>query len=479
MIKKLGVAAALAFAAVSVVVVTSVSPGHAATIAVNSTADGDIPALAGNGTCDLREAIESAQFDVAIDVCTAGSGADVITFNLGAGPHTITLNGTAGVLEINSDLTITGPGATQLAIDGNNSTRLFFIREGRTVTMSGLTIQNGYVPDSATNPSGAGIFLKGSLTANAIAVDSNQVGDDIPACFGCVGGGIHVHVGSSLTLTNSSVSRNVVGGNSQGGGISQDPESTMTLSNVTLSSNRTGTTGQGGGVHTMGAAEFNNVTITNNLANRGGGVYVASSGVLKIGNSIVEGNIVDGESPSGVDCGVTQQGVIDSQDYNLIGDLTGCTVSGTTTHNITGDAQLGSLQNNGGQTSTHALPDGSPAVDAADPASSCEATDQRGVARPIDGDAVAGAICDMGAYEKPVQQTEPTTTSTSTTTTQPITTSSGPAVSGPTAPPTTNRNGWAIPKTGPAGSGGTLGLGVAFLLGGAVLLLLIRRPRTN
>jgi hypothetical protein len=54
--------------------------------------------------------------------------------------------------------------------------------------------------------------------------------------------------------------------------------------------------------------------------------------------------------------------------------------------------------NNGGPTLTSALRPGSPAIDAGDNAG-CPATDQRGVHRPINGDGLSGAECDLGAYE--------------------------------------------------------------------------------
>lgn len=62
---------------------------------------------------------------------------------------------------------------------------------------------------------------------------------------------------------------------------------------------------------------------------------------------------------------------------------------------------LAPLGDYGGPTPTHALLFGSPALDAADP--SCPGdisiTDQRGVARPFDGDGLDGARCDVGAVE--------------------------------------------------------------------------------
>jgi hypothetical protein len=81
---------------------------------------------------------------------------------------------------------------------------------------------------------------------------------------------------------------------------------------------------------------------------------------------------------------------------------TGCSFAGTATDQIgTAEAPidplLGPLANNGGPTFTHALLPGSPALDAL--TESCPVTDQRGVARPYDGDGDGVALCDIGAFE--------------------------------------------------------------------------------
>jgi hypothetical protein len=60
-------------------------------------------------------------------------------------------------------------------------------------------------------------------------------------------------------------------------------------------------------------------------------------------------------------------------------------------------ALLGPLQDNGGPTYTHALKSGSPAIDQA-PCDRPE--DQRGVARPYDGNNDGQNGCDIGAYER-------------------------------------------------------------------------------
>ena len=81
---------------------------------------------------------------------------------------------------------------------------------------------------------------------------------------------------------------------------------------------------------------------------------------------------------SGPDCA----GTLLSRDDNLITDLTGCTLTGATAHNLIGrDPLLGPLRDNGGGTWTHVLLAGSPAIERGDNAT-CAPADQRGVPRP-------------------------------------------------------------------------------------------------
>ena len=69
------------------------------------------------------------------------------------------------------------------------------------------------------------------------------------------------------------------------------------------------------------------------------------------------------------------------------------------------DPKLSSLANNGGCTKTHALKNGSPAIDAGnsntdDLQYGCGGYDQRGAARPQDGNGDGKARCDIEAYER-------------------------------------------------------------------------------
>jgi Domain of unknown function DUF11 len=64
--------------------------------------------------------------------------------------------------------------------------------------------------------------------------------------------------------------------------------------------------------------------------------------------------------------------------------------------------KLGPLQNNGGRTKTHALLDGSPAINTGDN-TDCPPIDQRGIAR-------FGSPCDVGSYEKSLSIINPVIT---------------------------------------------------------------------
>src|SRR2546423_12143968 len=88
-------------------------------------------------------------------IANAGAG-DTIVFDLPS-PDTITL--TSGELLIQNDVTITGPGADLLTVarssaGGTPAFMIFDIAQG-TVTISGLTISNGYNTNTAF---GGGVY---------------------------------------------------------------------------------------------------------------------------------------------------------------------------------------------------------------------------------------------------------------------------------------------------------------------------------
>lgn len=77
-------------------------PGQAraATITPNTTAD----ELDSDGNCSLREAIQAANTDSAVDACTAGSGAD--TIDVPAGTYALAIAGAGEDANATGDLDI-------------------------------------------------------------------------------------------------------------------------------------------------------------------------------------------------------------------------------------------------------------------------------------------------------------------------------------------------------------------------------------
>jgi CSLREA domain-containing protein len=146
--------------------------------------------------------------------------------------------------------------------------------------------------------------------------------------------------------------------------------------------------GAGGGLSSEGTTTVRLSTIADNDAWDGGGVHTAG-GTLTLAGSIVAAQA------GGGDCATTAGASITSAGYNLASDASCWATGGTDQAN--GDAALGALADNGGNTRTH-LPgagaDGRDVIPSG--VGLCDGTypnDQRLSARP------AGSGCDSGAVE--------------------------------------------------------------------------------
>src|SRR5205823_10462978 len=305
-----------------------------------SAGDGVCETATGNGICTLRAAIQEAN-------AQGCAGSIAINFSNVTGQI---LLGSA-LPNLDHDLSINGPGANNLDVHRNSggSYWVFVVNAGRLVNLSGLTISNGSAPAIG----GGGILNNdGSLTIDSCAITGNTAS---------LGGGIYNSGGSSLTITKSTISGNTATGG--GGGGIYNNNASLSITNSTISGNTTGS-GQGGGIFTgRGAsnATLTNCTVSSNTANEGGGIYHITgpaAGTLTLKNTIVAGNTAS--TATDFSGGATSQG------YNLIGDADASSGSFNQTGDQTGtsssplNALLGTLQNNGGPTSTHALLSGSP-----------------------------------------------------------------------------------------------------------------------
>ncbi|MBN1147514.1 MAG: Ig-like domain repeat protein, partial [Anaerolineales bacterium] len=222
---------------------------------------------------------------------------------------------------------------------------------------------------------GGGIINWGILTAQDSTLQANAASS--------YGGGV-MNDYSGIAVLETSTLRDNTATQAGGGVLTVNYESILALENSTLSGNQAG---QGGGLYlgnNPSIAFVQNSTLAGNQAGQGGGIYAQQPGYpwsdflsLHLLNTIVA------DSPSG--------GGLKINRHNLIED-------GSCSPLLSGDPLLGPLADNGGATWTHALLDGSPAIDAGD-AALYPLADQRGELRPFDGDGDGQAGCDIGAYE--------------------------------------------------------------------------------
>ena len=230
-----------------------------------------------------------------------------------------------------------------------------------------LTVRNSDVNDNRAN-SAAGILISGVASVIDSAVSRNKavLDDDGISKLGALtlenstisnntargGRGIANLVGA-LNVTNSTVSGNSVqvgpGGGGNGGGIASSVLNNTPM--VVLHSTITGNSGLVGGVDDAGTGSFESSIIANNFGADCAGPVTSA------------GHNLDSDGSCGL---------------GAVGDLSGV------------NPLLGPLADNGSRTQTHALLLGSPAINAADPATAL-LTDQRGFPRV--------GLPDIGAFE--------------------------------------------------------------------------------
>ncbi len=333
----------------------------------------------------------------------------------------IDLDGTN--LIVADDVEIVGAGPDKLMIDAQGASNIMVVMPGVEATIRGLTMTGGDSFD------GGAIFNWGDLTLEDVAIVGNVAenlgggiasrsqstslasltirNSSIDGNSGRYGAGINVDgPGHSLVIDSSTVSNNVFTNTLLGGGggglrLASTSASTADLRNSTVSGNRN--TGYGGvNVVTTGVVvTMANVTIANNQGDAGGGLRVVSGGAATLHNTIVaENKNFAGTSDSDV-AGT----VATASSYNLFGrGGSGGKTDNDANHNVvlTGieTAGLAALANYGGLTKTHALLEGSQALDHGSDTLTDD-VDQRGVARPYDLPASngAGGSYDIGAYE--------------------------------------------------------------------------------
>ena len=387
--------------------------------AVTTTAD--LVSGSCGATCSLRDAIAASNQQ---------SGAVLVS----PGTYALLLDGVgengnfSGDLDVRAGMGIHAMGNGDVVIDGSNADRAMHIDPtdtgAHTVALSGPTLRNGnsgfgdggalYNEASSASPlpthdyvdlarmvlenhrsnlSGSGARLNGIATISQSRISSNTAGSS--------GGGLSF-AGPAAQVLRWRVARSTVSGNASlsmgaggGGGIH-----TITLAASLEGSTISGNTAQfhGGGVLVtqQGSLAILDSTIAQNRAGSSGGGLRHETVTVTAANSALAGSEIGSNTISFTqDCATPLPAPTFTGTF-----VTSETDCGFTSANgvVVGSTLLDALADNGGPTKSQRPLPGSPLIDSG-PSTGCLATDERGIARPQDGDSNGISACDRGADE--------------------------------------------------------------------------------
>lgn len=386
------------------------------TIVVDTTDDGDDADLGddecatASGACTLRAALYTAQAiheDGVTTVIEVPAGEYVLDEDL---------------YLYNANVVVRGAGAGQTIVRATDSRHLTLNRDGELiVTLEDMTFTGGVANDQ--DPLGGSIYSNaGTVTVRRMHFEDNSAGWS---------GGAIASLGdlfpNTLVVEDSTFVANTAALN--GGAIMASRGENVTIRNSTFTGNAAAFGGavSAGDPESPGGANVTilHATFAGNTASgfqggdaAGGALFAEPDGSITLTSSIVEDST---EGPVMLvpvaigdpvpNCGTADGGTITSGGGNVVDDAS-CSTDQPTDQPDTA-ANVGELADNGGPTFTMALTADSPAVDAAGATCSL-ATDQRGEARPQDGDGDGTSGCDSGAFELAGAAEEPTTTTTTT-----------------------------------------------------------------
>jgi len=250
-------------------------PVHAATITVTNTND--------SGPGSLRQALANA------------NNGDTISFTV-----TGTIALTSGGLPVTKNVTISGPGANQLAVNGNQALFAFGVFPQRTVSISGLRIRNAQV----------GVYNnQGTVSVSNCALSGNS------------SAALYNHAGASMTVANSNISNN------SGTGVFNlvpFPDgrgcACMTITDSVVSSNNADGISSSGNNFVNGTASL---TVVNSNVSDNDGIGISNDGCQGSASATIVSTTVSGNSAGGVEtqglCGLFGGAQV---------TITDCTISG-------------------------------------------------------------------------------------------------------------------------------------------------------
>ncbi|MCP5467977.1 MAG: DUF11 domain-containing protein [Deltaproteobacteria bacterium] len=376
---------------------------HAADFLVTKTEDTN------DGICDedcsLREAV------IAANASLEGNNNIILS----EGTYTLSIKGSdnddsaTGDLDfinpqenqvnIPSSVTVQGAGAKLTIIDTSTlGDRAFQVLATDPDIPLNITFNDISIEGANFEGSGAGIVALGNINNIESTLRLNRVNIHQNKASG-IGAGLAAIEFAIINIDSSTFSENEAGFTA--GGIFFSNVGQFSITNSTISKN---SAEEGGGIVLLG--ELNDIpsigrifnsTITQNIAQGGGGIGVDDPVFLDLSNTIIANNTAPVIAK---DCVFTDEAIVNSLGYNLVGDSTDCNFpNGGTGDQLDVEVLLEDLAENGGPTPTHAVPQDSLAYNAGNPDNCANGEkpgpekDQRGQVR------IAGGRCEIGAYE--------------------------------------------------------------------------------
>ena len=321
-------------------------------------------AVAGDGSSDASDGLAT------------GGGLALVDTNATLDRTVIQSNSATGARPLGGAIEMSGSNATEETVlithgtlASNSATASHSNSEGGAIRQAGdlLTIRNTAISDNNADDGGALFLESGSAQVSLSTFSANHAR----------------HNGGAIALDGGLLAR------------------TVELVNVTVSGNSADL--NGGAAYVKGTPLSPNAAtlkLANSLVtnNSNGGLYLVEAltqPALDAGNSIV------GAQASGADCTVSGAVVLTSNGGNLESG-TGCGFTHTADRQSVADLGLAALGANGGETLTHALLAGSPAIDGGRQRiciRDANKKDQNGDARFYDGNSDREFACDSGPVE--------------------------------------------------------------------------------
>jgi hypothetical protein len=280
--------------------------------------------------------------------CTDGSGTGTLRHTIAAaasGDTVLIQSGTCSKITVQTSqistsvasLTIQGPGADQLTIDGaydlspHQYHRIFYHSGTGTLTIQGMTLTESKYRGAAF-PMGGCVLSTGSVyLKNAVVTDCFLTPPNTATKYSR---GAGVYATSKVTVKYSTVSNNTiwaVGTGQKAAGVGVYAGNNLTVKYSTITSNTSlATPSAGGGAFVKaGALLVHKSTISNNYAYRGGGLFQAKPGGTgaTIDYSTISGNTA--HSNAGLE--------LRAVDYTKTAKIANSTISG----NVASDYQGG------------------------------------------------------------------------------------------------------------------------------------------